>query len=39
MFGMAKDGLQLVITTHSPHFINVDFLEGLYLIRKNKEGT
>lgn len=39
MFQMASDGLQLIITTHSPHFINLEFLEGLNLIRKDEEGT
>jgi putative ATP-dependent endonuclease of OLD family len=39
MFSMAKDGLQLIITTHSPHFINLEFLPGINLIRKNEEGT
>ena len=36
---MAKDGLQLVITTHSPHFINLEFLSGVNLIRKEEGGT
>lgn len=39
MFDMANDGLQVVLTTHSPHFINLEFLEGINLIRKEVEGT
>ena len=39
MFEMANDGLQVVLTTHSPHFINIEFLEGINLIRKDAEGT
>lgn len=39
LFSMAKDGLQIVITTHSPYFIDLEFLEGIYLVRKDSEGT
>ncbi|MEJ5265768.1 MAG: AAA family ATPase [Bacteroidales bacterium] len=39
LFDMAKDGLQVVITTHSPYFIDLEFLEGIYLVRKDSEGT
>lgn len=39
MFNMANDGLQVVLTTHSPHFINLKYLEGINLIRKESEGT
>jgi len=39
LFEMAKDGLQVVITTHSPYFIDLEFLEGIYLVRKGEEGT
>ena len=39
MFKMAEDGLQIVITTHSPNFINLDYLEGIYLVRKNEGYT
>jgi len=39
MFDMAKDGLQLVLTTHSSHFINLEFLPGINLLRKDDEGT
>jgi len=34
MFQMAKDGLQIVLTTHSPFFINLDFLDSINLVRK-----
>lgn len=37
MFKMATDGLQLVITTHSPHFISLDYLDGIYLVRKEDQ--
>jgi len=36
---MAADGLQIVITTHSPHFIDILNLEGLVLVRKNHENA
>lgn len=36
---MARDGLQVIITTHSPHFINLEFIEGLYLVRKDTNST
>lgn len=39
MHQMAKDGLQVLITTHTPNFLNVEFLEGIFLIRKNEDGT
>jgi len=39
MFEMTKGGLQLVITTHNPNFINLEYLEGLYLVRKDENGT
>ena len=39
MFQMAKDGLQIVLTTHSSHFIHLEFLEGIKLIRKSENGT
>lgn len=37
MYQMANDGLQLVITTHSPYFINLDFLDSIYLVRKEEQ--
>jgi putative ATP-dependent endonuclease of OLD family len=39
MFQMARDGLQIVITTHSPYFINLEYLEGMHLVRKTEDGT
>jgi len=36
---MAADGLQIVITTHSPHFVDVLNLEGLVLVRKNNDNA
>lgn len=39
IYQMAADGLQIVITTHSPHFINLMGLEGLVLVRKDEEGA
>lgn len=37
MYKMAEDGLQLIITTHSPYFINLQFLESLYLVSKKEQ--
>lgn len=39
MFKMAEDGLQIIITTHSPYFIDLNFLDGINLVRKNEETT
>jgi putative ATP-dependent endonuclease of OLD family len=39
LYQMAKDGLQMVITTHSPYFIDLEFLEGIYLVRKENGMT
>lgn len=36
---LAAGGLQLLLTTHSPHFINIMALDGLVLVRKNNSGT
>ena len=36
---MAVDGLQVIITTHSPHFVNLQYFEGICLIRKDDDGT
>jgi len=36
---MAEDGLQIVLTTHSPAFVNILDLEGLVLVRKSKKGS
>jgi len=36
MFKMAEDGLQIVITTHSPFFINLDFLDAIHLVKKSE---
>jgi putative ATP-dependent endonuclease of OLD family len=35
MYKMAEDGLQLVITTHSPYFINLEYLSGVYIVSKD----
>lgn len=37
MFQMAQDGLQIVLTTHSPFFINLDFLDSINLIKKDEQ--
>jgi putative ATP-dependent endonuclease of OLD family len=39
MFKMSEDGLQLIVTTHSPYFINLEYLAGIYVISKNKQTT
>lgn len=36
---MCAGGLQVVLTTHSPHFIDVAKLDGLVLVRKAVAGT
>ncbi|MEL6849164.1 MAG: AAA family ATPase, partial [Bacteroidota bacterium] len=36
---MAEDGLQIVITTHSPYFVNLNYFDGIYLVRKDEDGT
>lgn len=36
---MSEAGLQIVITTHSPAFVDVMNLEGLVLVRKGPRGT
>jgi putative ATP-dependent endonuclease of OLD family len=37
IFRMAEDGLQIVITTHSPYFIDLNYLESICLIRKEEQ--
>ena len=39
MFKMAEDGLQLIITTHSPYFTDLNYIEGINLIRKESGAT
>jgi putative ATP-dependent endonuclease of OLD family len=36
---MAHDGLQIIVTTHSSHFVNLLSLPNLILVRKNSDGT
>ncbi len=36
---MSKDGLQVILTTHSPAFVDILGLEGLVLVRKPGEST
>lgn len=36
---MCRDGLQIVITTHSPAFVDILDLESTVLVRKNAEGA
>lgn len=36
---LAQDGLQIILTTHSPHFINLEFIDGINLIRKSGGST
>jgi len=36
---MAADGLQILITTHSAHFIDLMSLEGIVLVGKDADGT
>lgn len=37
MYQMAKDGLQIIITTHSPYFIDLHYLDGIYVVRKEHQ--
>ena len=37
MYAMTKDGLQVVVTTHSPHFIDLEYLESIYLVKKGNQ--
>lgn len=39
MFRMSEEGLQIVLTTHSPYFIDINHLEGINLIRKDHGQT
>lgn len=39
MFKMAEDGLQIILTTHSPYFIDLNYIEGINLIRKDVDTT
>lgn len=39
LYKMAKDGLQIIVTTHSPYFIDLEFLEGIYYIKKENGAT
>lgn len=39
MFKMAEDGLQIILTTHSPYFVDLNYIEGINLIRKDEETT
>ena len=36
---MCSDGLQIVLTTHSPAFVDITGLEGLVLVRKENGAT
>ena len=36
---MASDGLQIILTTHSPAFVNIVDLEGLILVSKPDRAT
>ncbi|MGW7682263.1 ATP-dependent nuclease [Kribbella sp. NPDC054772] len=37
--GMATDGLQVVLTTHSPHFVDMSRPENLVVVRKSHFGA
>jgi len=39
IFKMSQDGIQIVITTHSPYFVNLELFEGIYLVKKTTDGT
>lgn len=39
LFSLAKDGLSIVITTHSPYFIDLNYFESFYLVKKKDNQT
>jgi putative ATP-dependent endonuclease of OLD family len=39
MFKMAEDGLQVILTTHSPYFIDLQYISGINLVRKSEGST
>lgn len=39
MFKMSEDGLQVILTTHSPYFIDLKYINGINLVRKNEGST
>lgn len=39
LFKMSNEGLQVIITTHSPYFINLQYLDGIYLTKKDNNST
>ncbi|MCX7759487.1 MAG: ATP-binding protein, partial [bacterium] len=39
LYEFSKEGLQIVISTHSPYFINLDYIDSIYLLKKNESGT
>ncbi len=36
---MAQSGLQMLLTSHSPHFVDIMNIDGLVLVRKASTGT
>lgn len=38
LYELAKQGVQVLITTHSPYFINLSYPENIVLVRKSGEG-
>lgn len=39
MFKMSEDGLQVILTTHSPYFIDLKYINGINLVRKSEGST
>ncbi|MCS7165952.1 MAG: AAA family ATPase [Candidatus Calescibacterium sp.] len=39
LYEFSREGLQIVISTHSPYFINLDYIDSIYLVKKNENGT
>lgn len=37
MHSLAESGLQIIITTHSPYFINLEYLPGIYIVSKDEQ--
>src|SRR5690606_33651576 len=37
MHSLAESGLQIIITTHSPYFINLEYLPAIYIVSKDEQ--
>ncbi|WP_372590325.1 AAA family ATPase [Fervidobacterium pennivorans subsp. carthaginiensis] len=39
LYEMAKNGLQVIISTHSPYFVDLEYLEGINVVRRENGST